>query len=104
MVVASSKSKDQPSKIVNPARGQLNRKKYISIFGSFGLEFLYLYFRDCLSPRSWNDIEVRPCTKAKSYGAGNSKFLKIEIWRISDFGRTSASQQKRSYGTLETEN
>ena len=32
--------------------------------------------------------------KAKSYGAGNSKFLKTEIGWISDFGRTSASQQK----------
>ena len=29
-----------------------------------------------------------------SYGAGNSKFLKTEIGWISDFGRTSASQQK----------
>ena len=75
MVIASTKSKDQPSKIVNHARGQLNRKKYIRyLLGSFGLDFLYLYFRDCLSPRSWNDIEVRHCTKAKFYGAGNSKF------------------------------
>ena len=32
--------------------------------------------------------------KAKSYGAGNSKFLKTETGWISDFGRTSASQQK----------
>ena len=40
MVITSSKSKDQPSKIVNPARGQLNRKKKLD---SFGLDFLYLY-------------------------------------------------------------
>ena len=40
MVIASSKSKDQPSKIVNPARGQLNRKK-IYVLDSFGLDFLY---------------------------------------------------------------
>ena len=32
--------------------------------------------------------------KTISYGAGNSKFLKTEIGWISDFGRTSASQQK----------
>ena len=32
-------------------------------------------------------------TKAISYGAGNSKFLKTEIGWISEFGRTSASQQ-----------
>ena len=32
------------------------------------------------------------CTKTIS--SGNSKFLKTEIGRISDFGRTSASQQK----------
>ena len=29
-----------------------------------------------------------------TYGAGNSKFFKTEIGWISDFGRTSASQQK----------
>ena len=33
-------------------------------------------------------------TKAIYYGAGISKFLKTEIGWISDFGRTSASQQK----------
>ena len=27
MAITSSKSKDQPSEIINPARGQLNRKK-----------------------------------------------------------------------------
>ena len=43
-------------------------------------------------------------SKTISYGAGHSKFLKSEIGRISDFGRTSASQKKISYGTLETEN
>ena len=32
--------------------------------------------------------------KTIPYGAGNSKFLKTEIGWISDFGRTSASQQK----------
>ena len=32
--------------------------------------------------------------QAISYGAGNSKFLETEIGWISDFGRTSASQQK----------
>ena len=32
--------------------------------------------------------------KTISYGAGNSKFFKTEIGWISDFGRTSASQQK----------
>ena len=32
--------------------------------------------------------------KTISYGVGNSKFLKTEIGWISDFGRTSASQQK----------
>ena len=42
MVITSSKCKDQPSKIVNSARGQLNRKK---ILDSFGLDFLYLYYR-----------------------------------------------------------
>ena len=52
MVITSSKSKYQPSKIVDPARGQLNRKKLLD---SFGLDFLYLKFMDCLSPRSWND-------------------------------------------------
>ena len=40
MVITSSKSKDQPSKMVNPARGQLNRKKLL--LDSFGLDFLYL--------------------------------------------------------------
>ena len=43
MVITSSKSKDQPSKIVNPARGQLNRKKYStvsdSIFCIYSSEF-----------------------------------------------------------------
>ena len=32
--------------------------------------------------------------KTMSYRAGNSKFLKTEIGWISDFGRTSATQQK----------
>ena len=39
MVITSSKSKDQPSKTVNPARGELNRKQ---ILDNFGLDFLYL--------------------------------------------------------------
>ena len=39
--------------------------------------------------------KIKFLTKAISYGAGNSKFLKIEIGWISDFGRTSASQQKK---------
>ena len=34
MVITSSKSKDQPSKIVNPARGQLNRKTLFPSLGS----------------------------------------------------------------------
>ena len=32
--------------------------------------------------------------KTTSYGAGNSKFFESKIAGISDFGRTSASQQK----------
>ena len=45
------------------------------------------------------DIPVRKkklkfLNKTISYGAGNSKFLKTENRWISDFGRTSASQQK----------
>ena len=43
-------------------------------------------------------------TKTISYGAEKSKFLKSEIGWISDFGRTSAPQQKNSYATLETKN
>ena len=39
-------------------------------------------------------INVSVQYKTISYGAGNSKFLKTEIGWISDFGRTSASQQK----------
>ena len=41
------------------------------------------------------DGKVRP--KTTSYGAGYSKFLKSEIWWISDFGRKSASQQKNIF-------
>ena len=52
MVIISGKSKDQPTKIVNPARGQLNRKKLLdsSIFCIYVLATFHI--RDCLSPRS----------------------------------------------------
>ena len=45
MVITSSKSKDQPSKTVNPARGQLNRKKikkYVVAVSPTGGVFPYL--------------------------------------------------------------
>ena len=32
MVITNSKSKDQPGKVANPARGQLNRKMNFSLF------------------------------------------------------------------------
>ena len=39
MIITYSKVKDQPGKVANPARGQLNRKNYIFIVSVGAREF-----------------------------------------------------------------